>query len=110
MADYDNGGNFPVSPDISALSNEIAEWQNDPYDNNPTPSWGNIGPVTNCTSGLEVGDPLAGTNFTDTVGSFTYHPQELAFFSWFYRQSPSLGVHGWYSDQGTFRTFSTDCN
>jgi hypothetical protein len=61
-------------------------------------------------SGLEVGDPLAGTDFTDTVGSFTYHPQELAFFSWFYRQSPSLGLHGWYSDQGTFRTFSTDCN
>ena len=110
VADYDNGGNFPVSPDISPLSNEIAEWQNDPYDSNQTPSWGNIGPVTNCTAGLEVGDPLAGTNFTDTVGSFTYHPQELAFFSWFYRQSPSLGVHGWYSDQGTFRTPSTDCN
>jgi len=73
-------------------------------------STSHIGSVTICTSGLEVGDPLAGTNFTDTVGGFTYHPQELAFFSWFYRQSPSLGVHGWYSDQGTFRTPSTDCN
>jgi hypothetical protein len=33
-----------------------------------------------------------------------YMPQELAFFSWFYRQSPSIGINGWYSDNGTFRT------
>ena len=106
---YDNSGAFTGSSDISALSHEVAEWQNDPYTNNPTPAWGHIGQVTGCQSNLEVGDPLSGTTFTVKAGSFTYHPQELAFFSWFYHQKPSLGVHGWYSDQGTFKTFAAAC-
>jgi hypothetical protein len=109
LAMYDNSKFFRGSSDISALSHEVGEWQNDPYTNNPTPSWGHIGQVTGCQSNLEVGDPLSGTTFTDTVGGFTYHPQELAFFPWFYHQSPSLGVNGWYSNQGTFKTFATTC-
>jgi hypothetical protein len=32
---------------------------------------------------------------------FTYHLQELAFFSWFYG-APSIAVNGWYSDNNTF--------
>jgi hypothetical protein len=87
----------------------VGEWQNDPNTVNPTPAWGHIGQVSGCQSNFEVGDPLSGTTFTDTVGGFTYHPQELAFFSWFYHQTPSLGVNGWYSDQGTFRTFAAAC-
>ena len=106
---YDNSGAFSGSADISALSHEVAEWQNDPYGTNPTPSWGNIGQVSGCQGNLEVGDPLSGTTFTDTVGGFTYHPQELAFSSWFYHQSPSLGVNGWYSDQGTFQAPAAAC-
>lgn len=35
---------------------------------------------------------------------FTYHVQDLAFFSWFYRQSPSIGLGGVYSLFGTFKT------
>jgi hypothetical protein len=106
---YDNSGAFSGSSDISALSHEVAEWTNDPFGTNPTPAWGHIGQVTGCQSNLEVGDPLSGTTFADTVGGFTYHPQQLAFFSWFYHQSPSIGVHGWYSDQGTFTTFAAPC-
>jgi hypothetical protein len=34
---------------------------------------------------------------------FTYSLQELAFFSWFYG-APSVGVNGWYSNNGTFTT------
>jgi hypothetical protein len=109
LAMYDNSATFSGSSDISALSHEVGEWMDDPYTNNPTPSWGNIGQVSGCQTNLEVGDPLSGTNFSDTVGGFTYNPQELAFFSWFYRQSPSLGVNGWYSDQGTFTTYSAPC-
>ena len=110
LADYDNSGVFGGGvQDISALSHEVGEWQNDPYGNNPTPAWGHIGQVGGCQNNLEVGDPLSGTTFTDTLGGFPYHPQELAFFSWFYHQKPSLGVHGWYSDQGTFRTFAAKC-
>lgn len=106
---YDNSGDFSGSSDISALTHELGEWQNDPYTNNPTPSWGNIGQVSGCQTNLEVGDPLSGTTFTDSLNGFTYHPQELAFFSWFYHQSPSLGVNGWYSDQGTFTSYAAPC-
>jgi len=109
LADYDNSRAFTGVSDITALTHEIAEWQNDPYGNNPTPAWGNVGQVSGCQNNLEVGDPLSGTNFTDTVGGFTYHPQELAFFAWFYHQSPGAGVHGWYSDQGTFKIPAAAC-
>jgi hypothetical protein len=109
LATYDNSGAFKGSSDIAALSHEVAEWQNDPFTINPTPQWGHIGEVAGCLPFLEVGDPLTGTNLNDTVGGFTYHPQELAFFSWFYHQKASLGVNGWYSSKGTFRTFAANC-
>ena len=111
VAMYDNSKFFGNSSrDISAMSHEVGEWQNDPSTVNPTPAWGHIGQVTGCQSNLEVGDPLSGTTFNVKLGGFTYHPQELAFFSWFYRQKPSLGVNGWYSDQGTFRTPAKACS
>ena len=109
LAMYDNSGAFTGSSDISALSHEVGEWQNDPNTVNPTPSWGNIGQVSGCQANLEVGDPLSGTTFADSLNGFTYHPQELAFFSWFYHQKPSLGVNGWYSNKGTFKTFAAPC-
>jgi hypothetical protein len=113
LAEYDNSRS-PLTgiSDILGLSHEVAEWQNDPNTvngGNPTPSWGHIGQVSGCQANLEVGDPLTPTSFTDKLGGFTYHPQELAFFSWFYHQKPSIGVNGWYSDQGTFRTFAAPC-
>lgn len=107
---YDNSKAFAGSSDISALSHEVAEWQNDPYTDNPTPAWGNIGQVSGCQNNLEVGDPLSGTTFTAKTGTFTYHPQELAFFSWFYHQKTSLAVHRWYSDQGTFKSYAAPCS
>jgi hypothetical protein len=109
LAMYDNSKAFQGSFDISALTHEVGEWQNDPNTVNPTPAWGHIGQVSGCQSNLEVGDPLSGTTFKDSLNGFTYHPQELAFFSWFYHQKPSLGVNGWYSDQGTFKTFAANC-
>ena len=109
LAMYDNSDAFLGSSDISALSHEVAEWLNDPNTVNPTPAWGHIGQVTGCQADLEVGDPLSGTTFNDALNGFTYHPQELAFFSWFYHQSPSLGVNGWFSNKGTFRTFAAPC-
>ena len=52
-----------------------------------------------------VGDPLSGTDAPPIVmpNGFTYHLQELAFFSWFFG-APSVGIHGWFSDPGTFLT------
>jgi hypothetical protein len=42
--------------------------------------------VAVCQNNLEVGDPLSGTNFSPIGGrnGFTYHLQELWFFSWLY--------------------------
>lgn len=101
--DYDTSNLFTGLSDIGAISHEVGEWMNDPFVNNATPSWGHVGQVNGCQGNLEVGDPLSGTSVTVKMGNgVTYHPQELAFFSWFYRQSPSIGVNGWYSSNDTF--------
>jgi hypothetical protein len=66
--------------------------------------------VSGCQANLEVGDPLTGKSLQVTMpNGVTYHPQELAFFSWFFNQVPSLGFDGWYSSLGTFRTPASLC-
>jgi hypothetical protein len=109
-ADYESSGRFAGVNDVSSLSHEVAEWQDDPFDNNPTKPWGNIGQVSGCQTNLEVGDPLSGTNVPTVTSGHTYHPQELAFFSWFYHSSPSLGVNGLFSNNGTFKTAAPACS
>jgi hypothetical protein len=102
--DFDTTGVFGTGGlDTSIMSHEVGEWMNDPYGVNPTPNWGHTGQVGGCQNNLEVGDPLTGTTVSPIVGKngFTYHLQELAFFSWFYG-APSVGIHGWFSDNGTF--------
>jgi hypothetical protein len=110
-SDYVTDGEFGGTTDLAASSHEIAEWANDPFVNNPTPSWGHTGQVSGCQGNLEVGDPLSGTVFTlhpTRPGGQTYHLQELAFLGWFY--DANLGVNGWYSTRGTFTTGATLCS
>lgn len=108
VADFDNSGLY--GGDISVLTHEVGEWMDDPLTTNPTPAWGNIGQVSGCQNNLEVGDPLTGTLFPAvTLGNFTYDPQELVFFSWFFRQSPSIGSGGAFSNNGTFNTSPPSC-
>jgi len=99
--DFDSSQDFLGTSDISALSHEINEWQDDPTGGNPTPSWGNIGQVSACQANLEVGDPLSGNIDPIPLNGFTYHVQDLAFVSWFYETKPSIGSNGWYSLFGT---------
>jgi hypothetical protein len=106
---YDNSSDFTGISDVMALSHEVGEWMDDPFTNNLTRPWGHIGQVGGCQNNLENGDPLTGTEIPVTMGGFTYHPQELVFFSWFFRQHPSLGVNGWYSNNGTFTTTQGTC-
>jgi len=102
VANYDDFHFFLFDEDIAVGAHEIAEWLDDPYVNNVAPSWGHTGQVGDCVDILEVGDPLSGTLTTvDGANGVTYHPQELAFFSWFYEQSPSFGYNGLYSSNGT---------
>ncbi len=110
ISSFDTSG--AIGGDISVTSHEIAEWLDDPDTNNATPAWGYVGQVYNgCQANLEVGDPLSpGFNtptnpFTVTMpNGFTYTLQELAYFSWFFRQSPSIGSGNLYSDNTTFRS------
>lgn len=104
-ADFDTSEIFvSPTPDVSIMSHEVAEWMNDPFGNNPVPPWGHIGQQPGCQNNLEVGDPLSGTlapPIFNPANGFTYHMQELAFFSWFYG-APSIGVNGWFSNNATF--------
>jgi hypothetical protein len=104
VAMYDTTQSLPSSQDVSALSQVIAEWLDNPLANNPTPAWGHLDQVDGCRANLEVGDPLAGSAPFEVAmpNGFTYHLQETAFFSWFYNQAPSLGINGWYSSNGSF--------
>ncbi|MCU1286002.1 MAG: hypothetical protein JWO13_2352 [Acidobacteriales bacterium] len=101
-----NGTLFTGVADVSIMTHEISEWMDDPLGNNPTPKWGHIGQVGGCQGNLETGDPLTGTNNPPVTmpNGYTYHLQELAFYSWFFRQSPSAGVSNWYSSNNTFHT------
>ena len=105
--DFDTSAFFLSSAlnDSAILSHEVGEWMDDPFVNNATPPWGHTGQVPGCQNNLEVGDPLTGTEYPAVVmpNGFTYHLQELAFFSWFYG-APSIGINNWFSDNGTFVT------
>jgi hypothetical protein len=105
---FDTSGIFGLAAaDAAVPSHEIGEWLNDPYINNATPAWGNIGQVSGCQGNLEVGDPLTGTQIDPVTmpNGFTYHLQELVFFSWYYNAQfdPSLGAGGAFSFNGTFQ-------
>lgn len=125
VAAYDTTGDFGLAvQDISALSHEVGEWMDDPLGTNPTPRYGTIGQVPACpdpTTGgpggstlLEVGDPLSGKLFPPIFNydsHLYYHPQELAFFSWFYNANgvASLGAGGFFSNNQTFMGPSKTC-
>lgn len=97
--------------DVEIASHELAEWMDDPLGGNPVPAWGNTGQVQGaCQNNLEVGDPLTGNEAPRIFmpNGFTYHLQELAFFSWFFGSidggPPSIGVNRWFSNNDTFIT------
>jgi hypothetical protein len=104
QSDYESTGDFGAGlQDVAAISHEIGEWMDDPFGGNPTPAWGHIGQVSGCQGNLEVGDPLSGTEITAKMpNGITYHPQELAFWAWYYRR-PANGINHWFSLNGTFR-------
>ena len=104
VAEIDVSGLFiPSIENTSVLAHEMGELVDDPYTDNEVPPWGHTGQQPGCQENLEVGDPLTGTDVAPVTmpNGFTYNLQELVFFSWFIG-GPSLGVDGWYSDNGTF--------
>jgi hypothetical protein len=107
---YLSPGIFPGMQDINFLSHEVGEWMNDPFDNNIVPDYKlPFIPQGTCQRLLEVGDPLIGVAYEVEIGNTVYHPQDIALFSWFARQSPSEGIHGRYTYRGTLKTYSPSC-
>jgi hypothetical protein len=107
VVDFDRTGLLFIGPpegfDTIILSHEMGELVNDPMLTNFAPPWGGIGQVpVGCLDGLEVGDPVRFNNISPVTmpNGFTYHLQELAFFSWFFG-APSVGANGWFSNNGT---------
>jgi hypothetical protein len=113
VAEFDTTGLGAL--DIEPLSHEVGEWMNDPLVGsistvNLVPHYGNVGQVSGCQINLEVGDVLSGHHTAVTqANGITYHPQEMAFISWFYHFSPSLGINGWYSNLGRLRGYAKPC-
>ena len=94
--------------DITALSHETSEAFNDPFVDNPTPSWQfpgvtaptNSDPSRFCQNNLETGDPvevLANATVPITLNSFTYHPQTEALLQWFEMGASSNAIDGAFS-------------
>lgn len=109
-----NANEFTDFKDISAISTEIIEWANNPSTmNTQTPAWGIIGEQNGCvTNTFEVGQPLAGTLAASITGvnGFTYNFQEVAFFSWFYRDPLHPGAGGkFFSSNRSFTGCSKVC-
>jgi hypothetical protein len=116
-----NTGAFPGAPDIAALSTVLPGWMDNPTTLNVTPNWsGNINAITSppCQqTALEVGFPSGLPLQPITMPSkVTYHVQDLAFKSWFYRDSvplytttPNSGFGANYSLLGTFTSAALSC-
>jgi len=104
-ASYSDHGIFGQAiEDVTALSHEVAEWYHDPLTRNLVPAWPQPGSSACFSNILEVGDALE--NFRDlsfvvNMGEVQYHPQDVALFSWFARQWPSMGLKGRYSYRGS---------
>ncbi len=103
---YMSSGNNTVvfSEDDGALSHELGEFYADPFVDNRA-----------CGGLLEVGDPLetdpnpAYGLYTIPLGGYTYHIQDLVFFSYFW-QTPSKAVNGWYTFQNSSNWITGVCN
>jgi len=102
--------------DITALSHEMSELYADPFVNNETPWWLSVDPVLGgalCQDNLENGDVVevllsSSPAYSVAPPNRTYHPQNVALFSWFAFDSPSKARLGAYSfpDETTLTTLS----
>jgi hypothetical protein len=95
-------------PDVYALSHEIVEWMDDPFNDNYTPGWNLpfVIPNERCDSGsivagrLETADPVE--FFSESVvtlagASYDYHVTEAMFIDFYTRSPRSRSVNGQYS-------------
>jgi hypothetical protein len=118
-ADFDSTNLFG-QPNVASIAHQVSAWIDDPLGTsispyNVTPAWSApAGNLATCFNSLDPGYPLLGAlTVPGTAGAgitvagtngFTYNLQELAFFSWFYRDDPSFAVNNWFSSNDTLTT------
>jgi len=86
--------------DVTAISHEISEWFNDPFNTNIVPDWQFPTPPAGCQNNLETGDPVSASphaGYPVTIENFTYHPQNETLLQWFQRKTPSDAIDRAYS-------------
>lgn len=90
---------------VETLSHEIGEWLDDPFYTNVVPSW--LNPISHGCNGdlLEVGDPVTNYEFTAAGTSL----QDLVYYSWFSRDTPSIGINGGYDLMNKLPAPATSC-
>jgi hypothetical protein len=94
---YDQGI-FTYGGDIVFLSHEMGESTDDPFVNNIVPGWNNPQTPGSCSDLLEIGDPVSDQGIRPVIlNGYTYHPEDLAFLSWFSGAVPSTSVNAWYT-------------
>jgi len=90
---------------VVTLAHEIAEWLNDPFNDNIVPQWTNPGTGKCGSDKLEVADPMV----THVFRQSGYQLQDVAFLSWFSQDVPSNGIGGAYDFRGVLTAPATVC-
>lgn len=86
--------------DVTAMSHEISEWFNDPFNTNIVPDWQFPTVPGSCQNNLETGDPMSASvhaGYPVVIDNFTYHPQNETLLQWFQRKTPSDAIDRAYS-------------
>jgi hypothetical protein len=125
-ASYIQPGTFdpataPLESDVTVFDHEIAEWADDPFDDNVIDPWNSpLPPQNGCLSWLEVGDPVDRVAYTlpgNTYDTGPYadgywHLQDDMFLPWYARQAPNTtsqlsqsGADGRYSFMGDLNPY-----
>jgi hypothetical protein len=85
--------------DISVLSHEVAEWENDPFSNNDVQPYripgGDPFYGGQCENLFETSDPVELQTFTvpgnpDPSSDGMWHPENAVFLPWFSREAPNV--------------------
>ena len=101
--------------DVTAMSHEISEWLNDPFNSNIVPDWQFPNSNNGCQNNMETGDPISAfqhAGFPVPIDGFTYHPQNETLLQWFERKTPSDAIDRAYSfpDENLLISPSQACN
>jgi hypothetical protein len=89
--------------DVADITPVLADWLNDPFGTNQTPSWG----WDSCRADVDVFD-MGDNHLPVMPNAFWYHIPQVPFFSWFFG-GPPLCAGGVFSSLGRYRGHARLC-